>query len=494
MTEPVVEASAASSSMAQLRSSLRRNLSSVRVRVVVGYVGLVLVALLIGLFVTRQLLFTRLDRQIETDLVQEVEELRSLAGGNDPLTGEPFNDDAAAIFDTFLNRNVPLAGEAFFTLVEGDPYKFTLDPPSQLLDDPDLVAMWAGLEEPAQLDVTTTDAGPARTLAVPLRTSSGATGVFVVAAFPDAAQRELNDALRIIAMASALVLALSAAVAWGLAGRVVRPVRRLTATAQQISDSDLSARIPVEGHDELAELGLTFNDMLDRLEAGLRGQRQFLDDVAHELRTPITIIRGHLEVSSGTADHDETVALVTDELDRMGRYLDDLLLLAKAEQGQLLRLGPVDLGELAEGLLQRALPLGERRWVLDEAPRAGLVAAVADAGRLEQAVLNLMTNAVQHTTEGDEIGLAVRTDGARVLLSVRDTGAGVPEALRDHIFDRTARGAASRVARPDGSGIGLSIVTAIARAHHGKVSVTDTPGGGATFTIDIPLDPEAPEP
>ncbi len=488
MTDVVEERS----SLAELRSSVRRQLGSVRVRVVVGYVGLVLVALVIGLLVTRQLLFTRLDRQIERDLVQEVEELRRLAGGNDPTTGEPFNEDAAAIFDTFLGRNVPIDGEAFFTLVDDVPYRFTIDPPAQLLDDGALVASWAALEEPLRLDVRTLDAGEARTLAVPLRGSEGTTGVFVVAAFPQEAEQELGDALRIIAMASGLVLLLSAAVAWGLAARVVRPVRQLTATAQQISDSDLSARIPVEGNDELAELGATFNDMLDRLEVGMQGQRQFLDDVAHELRTPITIMRGHLEVSGGPEDHEDTVALVTDELDRMGRYVDDLLLLAKAEERQFLRLGPVDLGELADGLLSRSTPLGDRRWVVDEAPPGGLVAAVADAGRLEQAMLNLMTNAVQHTAAGDEIGLGIRVRGERVELWVRDTGTGVPAELRDRIFDRSARGAASRVSRPDGSGIGLSIVSAIARAHEGTVAVSDTAGGGATFTIDIPLDPEDP--
>jgi two-component system OmpR family sensor kinase len=224
----------------------------------------------------------------------------------------------------------------------------------------------------------------------------------------------------------------------------------------------------------------------------MRSQRQFLDDVAHELRTPLTIARGHLEVSGRSAEgHEETVALVMDELDRMTRYVEDLLLLAKAEQQQFLRLGPADVGELVSSLVPRAKALGARRWVIDEAPRAGLVAMVADAGKIDQAMLNLVTNAVQHTVDGDEIGIGARVDGERLQLWVRDTGPGVPANTRDHIFDRAARGASSRVSRPDGAGIGLSIVTAVVRAHRGTVVVTDTPGGGATFTIDIPLDPEA---
>lgn len=477
---------------APLALRARRALSSIRIRVVLGYVGLLLVALVIALLVTRQLLYARLDRQLERDLAQEVEELRNLADGNDPETGEPFAEDVGAIFDTFLRRNVPLDGEAFFTLVDGRPSQFSLDPPAQLLDDPALVERWAAATAPLRLDVATADAGEARTLAVPLRAGTATSGVFVVAAFPRSAQAELDDALRIIAMTGLLALFVTGAAAWSLAGRVVRPVRELTATALRISEADTSARIPVEGHDELAELGTTFNAMVDRLDAGMRSQRQFLDDVAHELRTPLTIARGHLEVS-GTTPGDDTVALVTDELDRMSRYVEDLLLLAKAEQQQLLRLGPVDVGELVQGLAVRAAALGDRRWVIDEAPRAGLVAMVADAGRLEQALLNLMTNAVQHTVDGDEIGLGARLGDDRVRLWVRDTGPGVPAGAAERIFDRTARGAGSRVTRPDGTGIGLSIVTAIVRAHQGTVAVTDTPGGGATFTIDVPLDPEAPE-
>jgi len=472
------------------RGRIRRAVGGIRVRVVLGYVALLLLALAIGLLVTRQLLVSRLDRQIERDLTQEVEEFRALAGGNDPRSGQPFGTDVAAIFDTYLERNVPSDGEAFFTLVHGERYRSSLEAPAQLLDDAELVERWRSATQPLRR-TTQSSAGEVLTLAVPLQSGTATTGVFVVAIFPAEARAELTEALRLIALASGLVLALSAAVAWTLAGRVLRPVRDLTSTAQRITDSDLTARIPVDGHDELADLGRTFNEMVERLERGVRGQRQFLDDVAHELRTPLTIVRGHLEVSSpDPGDHAATVALVTDELDRMGRYVDDLLLLAKAEQGEFLRLAPVDLGELAEGLLVRVRTLGAREWLLEDAPAPGRVAAVADAGRLEQAMLNLAANAEQHTAQGSEIGLGVRVEADEVALWVRDHGTGVEPSLRRHIFERTTRGAGSRAARPDGSGIGLAIVSAIARAHQGRVEVGETPGGGATFTLTIPLDQE----
>jgi signal transduction histidine kinase len=213
--------------------------------------------------------------------------------------------------------------------------------------------------------------------------------------------------------------------------------------------------------------------------------------VAHELRTPLTIIRGHLEVLDEDPDErTESIALVTDELDRMSRYVSDLLVLARADEPSSLRLEPVDLGEMTTALIQKAEALGARRWVLDEAPPAGVVAAVVDVDRLNQAMLNLAANAVEHTGEGAEIGLGVRVDGDRAQLWVRDTGRGVEPAVAATLFDRHARGASSRVTRPEGMGIGLSIVSAIARAHRGAVDVSSCPGAGATFTLTIPLDPE----
>jgi signal transduction histidine kinase len=228
--------------------------------------------------------------------------------------------------------------------------------------------------------------------------------------------------------------------------------------------------------------------MVTRLDEGFRAQRRFLDDVAHELRTPITIARGHLEVlGDDPAERDETIAIVTDELDRMSRYVSDLLLLAKAEQPEFLAVRPVDLGELAMDVLQRVRGLAPRRWVLDNSPPVGIVATLGDADRIGQALVNLAANAAQHTCDGDEIGIGVAAGGEHARLWVRDTGPGVDRAVAGSLFTRYARSANSRAVRPEGSGIGLSIVDAIARAHGGAVSVASEPGAGATFTMTIPL-------
>jgi two-component system, OmpR family, sensor kinase len=295
--------------------------------------------------------------------------------------------------------------------------------------------------------------------------------------------------VRVLVVAGLVVLVASAVLAWSLAGRVLRPVRELTATAQRISETDLTQRIEVEGRDELAELGATFNAMVDRLESGFVQQRRFLDDVAHELRTPITIVQGHVDLlGDDPEDRAESVATINDELDRMNRYVNDLLLLAKAESGEFLQFGPVDLGELASTLDQRVRLLGDRTWVLETAPAAGTVAILGDRDRLVQAMLNLATNAVQHTDAGDRVAIGIDASAGAARLWVRDTGPGLDDDVLDQLFTRRFRGAASRARRSEGMGLGLSIVDAIARGHGGRASASNEPEGGARFTIELPID------
>lgn len=471
------------------RASVTAGLRGIRGRVVLGYVLLVAGALIVSLVVVRQVLMLQTDRSIEASLVQEVEELRRLAAGVDPETGQAFGGDAAAIFDTFLARNVPSEGEVFLTIVDGVPYLETRGP-ADLADDPELVARWAALEQPLRLDV---GSGPtsARTLAVPLRDPDGTTaGVFVVATFPEEARAAVDRAVRVIGGVGLLVLAAAALVAFALARRVLRPVEELTETSRRISDNDLAVRFDIDGDDELARLGGAFNDMLDRLERGFADQREVLDDVAHELRTPITIVRGHLELlDDDAAARAETVALCLDELDRMGRYVNELLLVASSSRPDFLSPAPVDVGEFAEGLLLRVEPLGDRDWVLLECPRPGSVFIEADEQRLTQVIVNLAANAVQHTADGTRIELAVVADPdvGEVRLSVRDHGPGVSPDVRAHLFGRFSRGSGSRSDRPEGTGLGLAIVSAIAVAHGGRVLLEDPVDGGACFVVVIPM-------
>jgi two-component system OmpR family sensor kinase len=224
--------------------------------------------------------------------------------------------------------------------------------------------------------------------------------------------------------------------------------------------------------------------MLDRLEVAFASQRAFVSDAGHELRTPITIIRGHLELlGDDPQERRETIELVSDELDRMTRFVEDLLTLAKAERSDFLRLEDVDLDILTEELMAKASALAPRDWQL-EGVGAGTLRA--DRQRLTQALMSLAHNAVQHTAEGTRIGLGSELSDGRARLWVSDDGPGIAPADQERIFDRFARAAAHR---PDGTGLGLAIVRAIAEAHGGRVALRSAPGRGSTFTLDLPTEP-----
>ncbi len=457
---------------------------------VFGVLALLLVgAMLTGMVLQRAVLRARLDREIESAHDQELTEVQQLSTGSDPRTGEPFGSDAAAIFDTFLERNVPDDDEVYITIVGGQPHRSSRAD-HRLDQDEALIARWAALRTGAR-GWTDTEAGPVRWLASPLRVNGREVGTFVVATFVAEDRAEIDDTIRVEAIVSLLVLAIALAVAWSVAGRLLRPVRDLTNNARGLDERDLTARIPVTGNDEIAELARTYNAMLDRLQAAFETQRRFVDDAGHELRTPITIISGHLELMGDDPDdRRETVALVTDELDRMARMVDDLLVLAKAEQPRFIEPSPVELHQLTTGLADRARLVGSRDWQIDQAA-SGWVQA--DGQRLIQAALNLVRNAVEHTDVGAPVAIGSRRTAGRLELWVRDGGEGIGAEDQARLFDRFARGASGR-RRSEGAGLGLAIVQAIVEAHGGTVRVDSAPGRGTTFTLDVPVEPCDPPP
>jgi len=244
----------------------------------------------------------------------------------------------------------------------------------------------------------------------------------------------------------------------------------------------------VSGADDVSALARTFNAMLDRLEGAFTAQRSFLDDAGHELRTPITVVRGNIELldSRDPEEVEDVRTLVLDELDRMARLVDELTLLAKAQRPDFVRPGPVDLGSFIDDLEGRLPPLGARRWLVDE--RAETV-VTADRQRLTQAVLQLASNAAKATVEGAEIAVGSRVDTSRreVQVWVRDSGAGVAPDEQARIFERFARGSSADAV--EGSGLGLAIVSAIAEAHGGTVRLDSMVGRGSTFTLVLPYVP-----
>jgi len=439
-------------------------------------------ALVVSLVLLRAVLYNLLSDDVDAQLNQEVDELVQLAGGRDPSTGQPFGGDVESLFDLFISRNVPQSGEAFFTLIGGRPYASSVTP-LQLLGDPAIVAQWSAIDEPTRAELDTSG-GPIRYLAVPVVPEGAPQGLFVVAHFMDEVTAALDRTIRAGGLVFGIVFALVSIYAWFEAGRVLRPIRLLTETAREIEDRNWSRRIPVQGDDEIARLAGTFNDMLDRLEDAFETQRRFIDDASHELRTPITIIRGHLELARpGAADWPQVRALVLDELDRMSRMVEDLLLLARAERPEFLDLHPIDVDEFTAEVFAKVAALsGERRWVLTAAAPAVMV---ADRDRLTQALMNLARNAQENSPAGSAIHLGSACEGELIRFSVRDEGPGIPPEDMVRLFDRFARGRAAR-RNASGAGLGLAIVRTIAEAHGGAVRVDSTPGAGSTFHLELP--------
>lgn len=461
----------------------RRVFTSARSRILASYVVLLLFSSVLGTVALRQVLINRAGERVDDALVQETEEFRRLAqDGRDPRSGRPFGDDVRAIFDVFLSRNVPGEGEAFYTFVSGRPYREAFAPGLENARVPE-VDVLASTTATEGGEAELVDGRRIRYLSVPVEAGSRTPGVFAVGLDLSDEIDEVNDALRLAAGVSTAVLLLASLLAWVVAGRVLAPMRALRDTARSITESDLTRRIPVEGDDELADIARNFNEMLDRLEAAFASQKAFISDAGHELRTPITIIRGHLDVmGDDPEDRRETLEIVSDELDRMGRLVNDLLLLAKANRPDFLQPETVDLDDLTHELYAKASALGRRDWRLASVGRGRFI---ADRQRLTQAIMNLSQNASAHTRDGDAIELGSESAGEKVRLWVRDTGPGISPEHQDRVFDRFVR--LDRAG--EGGGLGLAITAAIAEAHGGRVELDSRPGAGACFTVVIPAEP-----
>ena len=471
--------------------AIRRFAASIRTRVLVTVAVVLAVGIGGSALVARQVLLASVDDRIQAHLTQEAEELREFAHqGLDPRTGEPFGTDAQRVLTVFLSRTIPSEGEVLVTYVDGRPAHRTAQRiPYRVDTDEALTRLWGTVTQ-TQRGVVDTPAGPFEYLAVPVAAAGRPSAVFMVGQFRDVVAAEVHETVQVTAWVGLAALVAGLLVAVGLARRILTPVGQVTRTAREITETDLSRRIDVSGHDEVSELAHTFNAMLDRLQAAFDQQRQFVDDAGHELRTPITVIRGHLELLEHGDPDDQavTVDLVLDELDRMHRIVEDLLVLARAEQPDFVAVRPVDLDDLLLAVQRHADTLSSSHGVAIDALAVGRVQA--DPQRLTQALIQLVDNAVKHTDPGTPIALGSAMDEHQVRLWVRDEGPGIPAADQERIFDRFARGTRSP-RRSDGAGLGLAIVRAIAEAHGGAVDLASAPGRGTTFTLRLPVDHDA---
>jgi two-component system OmpR family sensor kinase len=311
--------------------------------------------------------------------------------------------------------------------------------------------------------------------------------------------RAQRGVARAFILAALLALAGALLASYLVGSRLSRPLRRMAAVAARVDGGDLNPRIEQQDSqsDEVRTLADTFNHMLDRLTDAFAGQRAFVADASHELRTPLTVIRGQLEVLAAQREPSgeevrRVEGLVQAEISRISRLVDDLLLLAKTEQIEFLRVEAIDLpayvGELWDGMSL----LAQRRFELGAVPQGTLR---ADPDRLAQALRNLLGNAIDHTTPGGGlVRLRVRTlSGGRVAFVVEDDGPGIAPDQRERVFNRFHRMDEARDRASGGTGLGLAIVRAIADAHGGSVTAGSSPEGGARFALQLPGFTPAPD-
>ncbi|WP_246856057.1 sensor histidine kinase [Nocardioides xinjiangensis] len=454
---------------------------SVRTRITVVIAVLTAAAMTGAGLLVYALESARIERAVNAQIDQEINEFRRLS--IDPLTGEPF-DDVGRVLNVFLTRNVPDDDEMLVGYVRGEIPERTVNRYGQeVLDEPAYQDALADLAEVGGTRVIESPTfGETWVTVVPVTNTQGE-GALVIVNFLRDEHEELVRTLRTYTLIALLSLGLITTIAGFQSGRLLAPLRTLEETAREITATDLSRRIPERGNDDITALTRTINGMLERLDAGFAAQRQFLDDAGHELKTPLTVLRGHLELlDHGDAEElAQTRDLLLDETDRMSRLVGDLMLLAKSRRPDFLVLGEVELTPLTQSVLAKATALGDRRWRLDAMARGR---AVLDEQRVTQALLQLADNAVKHTDPGAEIGIGSAVQDGTVRLWVRDTGDGIPPEDRDAVLERFGR---SHVrAGDDGFGLGLSIVSAIAEAHGGDVRIRDGEPRGALVEISLP--------
>jgi two-component system OmpR family sensor kinase len=324
-------------------------------------------------------------------------------------------------------------------------------------------------------------------------------GELVIAASTAPTQSTTSSLTHIEILVSALVmLVLAALVAW-MVRLGLKPLEDMTETADAIAKGDMSRRVRFsDERTEVGRLGKALNGMLGQIESAFSVRkesesrlRRFVADASHDLRTPLTSIRGYAELLRKGAFNNESerrraLGRIEHEAERMSVLVDDLLLLARLDQGRPLAREPVEVRPLIADAVDAVRAVHPQRRISLDAPHGVLVQG--DDGRIRQAVDNLLRNAVVHTPRNSPVAVKVITEGATVRLSIADEGPGLTPEEAEHVFDRFFQADLSRTGQ--GTGLGLSIVAAIAEAHGGRTWVESEKGVGSTFYFELPVDPE----
>lgn len=437
------------------------------------------------------------DRVIEgldAELLASVEAARGIVTGTSTPTDSETESDTTVdtlpastteALSDILSRIVPGRHEGSVGIIDGQARLVPgVETAFSLEDDPAFIERAWSEASAGQVTVGTaiTTVGTLRYVSVPVVIDGDPElGVYVTALDAQLAVDEVGGAFLTYAGLALVSLAAIGVIGWFVAGRLLAPLRRLSETASRITAEDVSERIPVNGRDDVSALTETVNAMLDRIDEALTSQRQLLDDVRHELKTPITIVRGHLELLDASKPDDVIAVrdIAIDELDRMAELVTDIDALARVER-QAIVTEPTDVGDLTALVFSKMQAIPGRTWVLENS--ADVVAPLSPS-RLTQAWLQLADNAAKYSPEGSTVRVGSTAYARTVEFWVADEGPGIPAGAEKRIFERFGRADTGRGIA--GSGLGLPIVAAIARTHGGYVSLDSSPAG-TRFGIVVP--------
>ena len=360
---------------------------------------------------------------------------------------------------------------------------------AQVLRNP-LVRQWLATP-PSHTEVLSTVIAtiPTEVVAAPILAGHSVVGTFIATSDLSGFAKERAREIRLSVAEGVIALLAGVLSTFLLLRRLLRKVGRITTTADEIGSGNLNQRLGDQGsNDEVGELAYTFDSMLDRLQAVMTAQRRLLSDVSHQLRTPLTAARGHLEVlGRGNVDDPdevrETLDVVIDQIDHTRSVVERLLMLGRAMEPDFLDTRPTEVRRLLGEVHGAVTVLAQREFVEPVAP--DLVIDV-DVEKLRGALMNLVDNAIRATHDGDTVAIIASVDFEREVLriSVEDSGPGIPQSEREAVLQRFQRpGARDR----DGSGLGLAIVKAVAEGHGGWIEISTSSYGGAKVTMVLPI-------
>lgn len=417
--------------------------------------------------------------------------IRQLAAERqDPSSGQPL-EDVSAVLRTHIQRTAEGRGEAELgfvgtdagtelTWVSSDNVSFRPEEDKELLTR---VTSQAAASE-SVIETVRTPTSTYRVLIVPLQGGSQR-GALVHVIDLKVAESQLRRTMAFYAAAAVFTVALVTGLAWFAVERLLRPIEQLRRATESIGEEDLTTRVPVKGRDDLTALAEAVNRMLDRVQTSVEAQRNLLDDVGHELRTPIAVVRGHLELTDPSDPEDvrQTQLLALDELDRMGMLVNDLILLAKSVQSDFVTPVDTDVAELTELVFDKSLALGERRWKMES---AAFTRAMIDPTRITQAWLQLVANAVKYSEHCSTVSLGSAVRDGHLQMWVADEGIGIAPEDIDLVRQRFKRATGAQELA-SGAGLGLSIVETIVAAHGGRLDIRSEVDRGSVFTMVVPL-------